>query len=285
MKRLIASDLDNKQYDLEELYDKVDVEISEIKNALDQLETLITNSTAKEEFQEAHDYANIITQSGSVIYEFIDASKDIGIFNESQLEEGNKIIESLENDLSSLEEELENIRSSHSEHQDEIDNLEEKIDETQSLIEELQNQNIEASKQSKLKLVVIASYRYICNVHDAIMSKAEEIQLNASSIDDMLIGIRNSDDPVDPQELYSLQQLIDGISYIIGDIENDMSIGLKMNTKMGNGIDSKNDLINEITSNIEQITSDLDFETNELENLLSIKHNLEMSLEELESLL
>lgn len=295
MKRLKkhADSLINRQYDIEEIYNNIELEVDNIKDELNTLKDIIDDLNIQDIVNQVSDAKYIVDNiiaSCEVIYNYASEAKSIGQYNEDMLVEGKNIISRLEKDIEELKQEIEDMISGNEQLEYEISELENQISEIENILSELQqNDGIEASKKEKRLIRIEASYAWICNVHDEMMFKAERIVslINIKKSLDKLLTVEYENKLQVMIEKFqnSIDNKYNEIMGILDDYINDMHIGLDMNNRMGAGINRKNSLIVELQEELSQLEEELNDISYNYHNLQDIKEKLEEDLRNLNSLL
>lgn len=285
----IAEELHNRDYDIENLYSSIEESMTNIRQEISNVQNTFSNTSV----QTFIDDTSIIKECINTIIDYasdIDAMssecKMIGQHNEDRLNDGNKIIHEIESKLSDVQDDLSQMQNSNDELEHEIKTLQESIEELKGTIEELdlENQNIEASNVNSSRLLVNAAYSYICHVHDAMSDKAADIVQTFSSFGDSLNIITE----ISEEELQSIVENGESQCYnvlqILFDLEDDMKIGLKMNGRMGGGIDSKNEIIDELKEQLEEVIQELDELSDTYSSLIDHRDALDNDLDNLNNI-
>jgi chromosome segregation ATPase len=187
-------------------------------------------------------------------------AKDNGIHNEQQLYLGKEQITDLKNTLNNLERQLEDIDNENS-------NLSYDIDDIQNIIEDVKNKISDTTTASVSRLKKLGKgFNFICEAHDDIMNLAMEILNECYNLEDI------------EKEYDEILEIISEIEDRVGGIEYAMQQAVDMNNRMGNSIDGKNNILDDLLNQIKDKES-------ELENNNNSNIDLKDKLSELEELL
>lgn len=190
---------------------------------LDKVTETTDTMTSYTELTDIENIVNCIEYIDDILYDIyynIDTAKDNGILNEESLGYGNQVIDELNQEIEDLINEKNELESTLA--------------------------DLHSTKR------LYKSSRFICNVHDDIM---ELCTTNRKYLQEYITDVTDVDDEDELSELISdIESFCSSFCY---DIENYIDEANDLNERMGNGLDRKNTLIEELRAEIESLQDEI----------------------------
>lgn len=253
MKRLIKADnqLNNRSEDLFDTYDFLDQQYTLLLDKSNQIKNVLSDlSDVNYVVSELEDLNSDFLRTTEEMIQSMIAAKDIGIFNEDALLQGNEVIHYLEQELIALESSLSKINADNSSISNEINEAQKILGEIESINKEIEGSNT----KTKLKKLAGKMLRNICEVHEVVRKTCEYMANECGQIiNDIVDKLISNDFDIE----YELQQFDITMNNYLNEIRDDIMTGRNMNQRMGSAIERKENLIEELTQKIENITTEI----------------------------
>ena len=260
MKRLIIA-MENVQYENEKLYKDVSLCIEKIENVLNNISNKISDNLDEDSKNYICNNIENIKGIAKDIYNYSVNAKQNGIYNEDQLKIGKNQINELEKILDDLSEKLNDINDFNGQLSDQIYDIEIKINDIK---EELKNKSNNLNIESKLKKHN-KKYTWICDAHNEMISQTDNIEMICNNF--------NFD---------NYHKNIELLNTSIATIKDALYQCYTLNQNMGNSINKKNEIIQDLEDqiyNIENEIEDNEISKNDLEDKIVELNDILLELE------
>lgn len=279
MKRLFkkaeSESIRSNTYDFKRLYERTEQHISNIEESMKESLSIIdklNSDNVINSMQELESIIDKIYRDALDSYSKINVSKDLGMENDEQLKLSKEKIDELESKLKSLFEELKEMKSNHSNYSSEVEELKSEVTQAKDLLDRMeehikQNQTVNPVREASLNIkrqITAKRKDVIKNIHDGMMETCNEIMHASHKLEEikeyMKSKIESSQGDLEPLKegfKKALEDIYNDIKTGLEDIRDDMEIGLDVNYKTDEYIEEKGGMIEQLYSELEEITEHL----------------------------